>query len=148
MPEDWTPEQIQVARNLCAICWRRRMDAGSRGIPPLLMLSVCLQEEGLNPNAVGDAGQSFGIFQLYQPVHPGTAGAAVDPWRDYDYVEVRARWELTYGQLGGDAAWADIANRPAFVEQFAPAAQGSIAWPAGYGALRYAEAIDVLEVCS
>jgi hypothetical protein len=82
--------------------------------------------------------------------HPGTAFLATNPWYDYGYPEVRARWESSYASLGGDTAWAaiSVSSRGDFLAQFAPAAQGSIAWPVGLGQTRYIQAIDVLEAVS
>lgn len=42
-----------------------RQSAISHGIDPNVALAVFKQESGLNPNAVGDGGRSFGVAQLY-----------------------------------------------------------------------------------
>lgn len=42
--------------------------AGFRGIQIPVMIAIGLAESGLNTDTVGDNGQSFGIWQIYQPV--------------------------------------------------------------------------------
>lgn len=44
-------------------------------------LAVSKCESGLNKNAVGDQGKSFGIFQIHLPAHPAISKEqALDPW--------------------------------------------------------------------
>lgn len=140
----WTADQLQVARDLVAIA-RKYAD-----VPPLLMLAVCIQESSLSAGAVGDVslGGSYGPFQLYTGAHPGAALLGSNPWYDFGYPEVRDRWRQTYASLGGDSAWAALGGRGTFLEQFAPAAQGSIAWSGGLGAVRYNDALSALEAVS
>lgn len=123
--------------------WNR---ASSVKIPPLVHVAVCLQESNLNPALTGDNGQSPGIFQIYQIAHPNTDQLAINPYADYGYYIVRPQWETAWQQLNGDSVWPLIANRAAFLEQFAPLAQGSIAWPPGTGLERYSEAVALWEL--
>lgn len=47
---------------------------------PHFALRVAKCESGLNQNAVGDHGHSFGIWQIYLPAHPDiTKSQALDP---------------------------------------------------------------------
>ena len=39
--------------------------ANSYGIPPIIWEDIAYVESGFNPNAVGDSGSSFGLFQLH-----------------------------------------------------------------------------------
>lgn len=49
--------------------------------------SVLTCESGLNPNAVGDNGHSFGLAQIYMPAHPEiTKEQALDPYFAVDYL--------------------------------------------------------------
>ena len=138
---DWSAVQIQVARNIIAIAMKYK------DVPPLLHLAVCLQESGLDPDAAGDNGQSFGPHQIYTVAHPGiTREVATSPWYDYAYPEMQERWAAAFAPLAD--AWATPAERPALLDRFAPAAQGSIAWPAGLAQTRYAQAVALLELCS
>lgn len=50
------------------------------GAGPEEMLAVARCESGLRPDAIGDNGTSFGIFQIHLPAHPSiTKDQAVDP---------------------------------------------------------------------
>ena len=45
--------------------------AASVGFPdPALAAAVAMAESGGNPLALGDAGTSFGLWQIHQPAHP------------------------------------------------------------------------------
>lgn len=44
------------------------VDAGFKGIQIPVMIAIAMAESGLNTDALGDSGQSFGLFQIYQPV--------------------------------------------------------------------------------
>lgn len=52
--------------------------AKEEGVDPALALSVAQIESGFNPNAVGDNGNSFGLFQIHRPSHPDYKGGT-DP---------------------------------------------------------------------
>lgn len=52
--------------------------AKEEGVDPALALSVAQIESGFNPNAVGDNGNSFGLFQIHKPSHPDYKGGT-DP---------------------------------------------------------------------
>jgi hypothetical protein len=140
----WTDDQLRAARNLVAIADKYKT------VPRLLLLAVCAQESSFNDSAEGDVslGGSFGPFQLYSGAHQAAAVLGLDPWYDYGFPEIMARWAQSYAAVGGDTAWAVIGDRAGICEQFAPQAQGSIAWPAGLGAQRYADALSILEAVS
>ncbi len=142
----WTAQQVQTAKEICAIDARWR--AIGVGVPSLLHVAVCMQESSLDPQAIGDNGQSYGIHQIYQVAWPNTWQVALDPYADYAYHIMAKRWHDVFLAMGGDGAWADVSGRPAFVQTAAPRMQGSIQWPAGLGALRYGEAVSVLEYAS
>lgn len=48
------------------------------GVDPAIALAIAQQESGFNPNAVGDNGNSFGLFQIHSPSHPDYKGGT-DP---------------------------------------------------------------------
>lgn len=52
--------------------------AKEEGVDPALALSIAQIESGFNPNAVGDNGNSFGLFQIHKPSHPDYKGGT-DP---------------------------------------------------------------------
>lgn len=52
--------------------------AEEEGVDPALALSIAQIESGFNPNAVGDNGNSFGLFQIHRPSHPDYKGGT-DP---------------------------------------------------------------------
>lgn len=62
--------------------------AQQEGVDPSLALAVAQQESGFNPNAVGDGGNSFGLFQIHQPSHPDYKGGT-NP-------EANARYGIRY----------------------------------------------------
>lgn len=144
----WTLVQVQTAREIVSIARKFRREAGGR-VPDLAMLAGCLQESGLNPQAVGDNGQSFGPFQIYQVAHPDTSELALSPWADYAYGLICfGPWESAWASLSGDTVWQQPSNRPAFLEVFVPRAQSSVPWGTGTGLQRYAEALELLELIS
>lgn len=54
--------------------------AEKHGVDPDVMYTVIFCESGLNPNAVGDGGTSFGLAQIHSPAHPDiTILQALDP---------------------------------------------------------------------
>lgn len=40
------------------------------GVSPLLMLNLAKCESALNPDAIGDKGTSYGLYQIHLPAHP------------------------------------------------------------------------------
>lgn len=62
--------------------------AQQEGVDPSLALAVAQQESGFNPNAVGDGGNSFGLFQIHKPSHPDYKGGT-NP-------EANARYGIRY----------------------------------------------------
>lgn len=54
--------------------------AGFSGDQLVTAVAVALAESGGNPQAVGDQGTSYGLWQIHLPAHPGiTAAQAQDP---------------------------------------------------------------------
>lgn len=145
---EYAPEQLQCAREIRAIAMQFR--ELTEGIPAVVHLSVVAQESAFNPGAynVADPNGSYGPYQLNQSpgAHPGTWFVAVNPWYNYGFPEVYARWRDTWVALGGAAAWSSLndAQRGGFLAVFAPRAQGSIAWTAELGQQRYVEGADIL----
>lgn len=60
--------------------------AKEEGVDPALALSIAHVETGgtFNPNAVGDNGNSFGLFQIHKPSHPDYKGGT-DPEANIRY---------------------------------------------------------------
>lgn len=59
--------------------------AKEEGVDPAIMLAIAQQESGFNPNAVGDDGKSFGLFQIYSSAHPDYKGGT-DPEANTRYA--------------------------------------------------------------
>lgn len=59
--------------------------AKEEGVDPAIMLSIAQQESGFNPNAVGDGGKSFGLFQIHSSAHPDYKGGT-DPEANTRYA--------------------------------------------------------------
>lgn len=59
--------------------------AKEEGVDPAIMLAIAQQESGFNPNAVGDGGKSFGLFQIYSSAHPDYKGGT-DPEANARYA--------------------------------------------------------------
>ncbi len=138
---------MQVVRNILSIA-RRFRERGLCPVSDLAQLAVTKQESDWSEQNPGDMGQSFGPYQIYQAVHADTWQLAINPWADYGFSIMYQRWAQAWNNTGGDAQWSDVASRGTFLETFAPQAQGSIAWYAGLGAQRYAEAVEALELVS
>lgn len=106
--------------------------AGAReqALPPDLLLAMGFVESGLNPDAVGDNGRSFGIFQIFVDAHGGdrTTWSGVDGARRA-ITEMSGRWQQAFVRCGGLGAWQ--ADPVAFLNEFHPLAQGSVPLPAG-----------------
>lgn len=59
-------------------------EANKQGVDPQLALAVAQHESGFNPNAKGDGGKSFGLFQIYTTAHPDYKGG-FDPRENARY---------------------------------------------------------------
>lgn len=59
--------------------------AKEEGVDPAIMLSIAQQESGFNPNAIGDGGKSFGLFQIHSSSHPDYKGGT-DPEANARYA--------------------------------------------------------------
>ena len=144
-----TVAQLVVVKNLLVVA-RTFRASGHCPVPELVHLAVTLQESSWDDQAVNEAdpGGSYGPYQIDQAAHPDTAQLAVSPWANYAFHICAQPWTAAWTQLDGATAWADTAQRGAFLEAFAPLAQGSVAWPAGLGDLRYQVALNALELVS
>lgn len=139
----FSEDEVRVAANVVAVARKYRPLGGP---PELVHLAVTLQESGWDEGAAGDAGESFGPYQLYLAAHPAlTSSIATSPWYDYGYPEMAGRWKASWTAYEGVWQRADTDERATILEAFAPAAQGSIAWSPGLGASRYATALLMLE---
>lgn len=119
--------------------------AATTNLPPHGLLAIGLQESSLDPNAVGDNGQSYGVFQIYLPAH----GGAPETWSGLDGLErsmqeMRTRWVSTFAAAGG---WAAFVHDPQmFLLRWAPAAQGSVPWTSAIAAQRLGQALVLRDV--
>lgn len=95
------------------------------GLPPLLLLALGLGESSLDPEAVGDNGQSFGVFQIHVPVHGGPPGRWTGIPGTKAAMELMApRWRNAWATSGGSDKWGRDASL--FLWLFWPVAQGAI----------------------
>jgi TP901 family phage tail tape measure protein len=104
--------------------------ANQYGLPPALVAAMAWHESGGgNLNAVGDSGNSFGLFQMHVPAHGGSAETWTGVQGAYRGAAVMSgRWISAFNRLGGAAAY--NADPEGFLMRWAPQAQGSIAWDA------------------
>lgn len=84
--------------------------ARKTGADPYTLLATAMVESGLNPNAVGDGGSSYGLFQMHVG---GAGGSSHDSARRYldPSVAVENRARAFRGGSGG--AFAASVQRPA-----------------------------------
>lgn len=84
--------------------------ARKTGADPYTLLATAMVESGLNPNAVGDGGSSYGLFQMHVG---GAGGSSHDSARRYldPNVAVENRARAFRGGSGG--AFAASVQRPA-----------------------------------
>lgn len=84
--------------------------ARKTGADPTTLLATAIVESGLNPNAVGDGGSSYGLFQMHVG---GAGGSSHDSARRYldPSVAVENRARAFRGGSGG--AFAASVQRPA-----------------------------------
>ena len=59
-------------------------EARKQGVDPKLALAIAQHESGFNPNARGDGGKSYGLFQIYTTAHPDYKGG-FDPQKNAEY---------------------------------------------------------------
>lgn len=99
--------------------------AQQKGIDPYLALATAIQESKLNPQAVGDNGTSFGLFQLHQGGELGnlTADQAFDPQTNANVaLSEFANMKASNPSLSG-GAWAAASQRPANPTAYANSVQ-------------------------
>lgn len=95
------------------------------GLPPLLLIALGMGESSLDPEAVGDGGQSFGVFQIHVPAHGGPPGRWTGIAGTKAAMELMGpRWRNAWVLSGGGDKWGRDASL--FLWLFWPAAQGSI----------------------
>lgn len=83
---------------------------------PTLAVATALQESGLDPQAVGDQGTSFGLFQLHRGGELGslTPTEAFDPRTNAAVaLQTFERTEAKYGTFNDPGALAAASQRPA-----------------------------------
>lgn len=94
------------------------------GIDPALALATARQESGFRPDAVGDAGCSFGLYQANRCGGAGT-GIAVDQLVDPEWnarqFAGRIRGQLAAGFQGSPGELAAAAQRPYDARAYADA---------------------------
>lgn len=139
--------QRRVCRNIVGVARSFRLQR-LWDIPDLLVLSVCRQESDWDDTALGDNGESYSVFQIYQIAHPNTWQRALDPWSNYAADVIYQQWQKTWLDMNGPTVWQSIIGRGSFIERFAPEAQGSVSWPVGNGDLHYAASVSMLEMIS
>lgn len=99
--------------------------AQKAALPPLLLLALGLGESSLDPEAVGDGGQSYGVYQIHVPAHGGPPGRWTGiAGAQAAMAQMHDRWRNAFGVAGGQEAWE--ANPAAFLAAWWPRAQGSI----------------------
>jgi len=94
--------------------------AGRYGVPQRVIEAVARTESSLNPRAVGDDGESYGMFQMYRP----TA-------RRYGVVNMTDLWDPAYATDRAVAYMADIIrdqrglNLPFFYSEYNSGSPGA-----------------------
>lgn len=68
-------------------------EADKNRVNPALVLAIAERESGLDPNAIGDQGRSFGLMQLY--IEGAGAEYKDDPYKLLD-IETNIRVGCTY----------------------------------------------------
>jgi hypothetical protein len=118
-------------------------EAVAQQLPPLLLLALAHGEGGLRrPFPVGDGGTSFGPFQVHVPAHGGTREHWENPVNAIRLMV--SRWRRAFQAAGGWLAW--WYDKYAFIERWAPDAQGSVAWTPDKARRCVGEACDTLEL--
>lgn len=98
--------KAQPSSNYTAIQQMIINKALQKGIDPALALALVQRESNFNPNAIGDSGKSFGLFQIHTPDHPGYKGG-LNPEANAEYGLNLLKSHLD--RYGGDidkALWA------------------------------------------
>lgn len=141
-------EEITVARDVKAVA-EKFAASGLCNVPVLAHLAITRQESGWKSDALNadDPNGSYGPYQINQQAHANTAQLAISPWADFAFYIMAAQWEQEWTPEI-EQLWTNPATRGLALEKFAPAAQGSVAWPQGLGDMRYSEALQMLELLS
>lgn len=103
--------------------------ARSLGVPADLAIATAQVESGLDPNAVGDSGTSFGLFQLHQGGELGslTPQQAFDP-RTNAQVALSEFAQVQQQHPGADPGWiAAWSQRPADPSGYASKVDAALA---------------------
>lgn len=83
------------------------------GFDPKMANNVIFCESGWNTRAIGDSGQSWGLWQINQPTHP-TGEIAFDPILSTEYaIELLKKngwspWSCWYKVRGLPVPWAPL----------------------------------------
>lgn len=104
-------------------------EADRVGLPPLLILSLAVQEGGLRPpfptgDLDLDSRGSCGFAQIYVVVHGHDCAYWQDPLNDMR--EMESRWLFYFNAYGGWDAWSN--DQYTFLQNAIPSMQGSISW--------------------
>jgi len=75
----------------------------NNGVPASIWRRAAAVESSYDTAAVGDAGKSFGLFQLHQPAHPALAGKTAEQLQD---INLQANFMLYEFQSGYSKALA------------------------------------------
>lgn len=96
---------------------------GLNGAQIRAMIATARQESGLDPNAVGDGGTSFGLFQHHIGGAGGSTRASAQRYLDpLTSIRERAKWFREYDIRGGKGAAA--LQRPADPSGYAASVDG------------------------
>lgn len=96
------------------------------GIPPAVMFATAQQESGLNPQAVGDQGTSFGLFQEHEGGELTSVAFAENP---VDAAQKAAQTFAAARAQMPNATWGQIvaaAQRPANQAAYAQSVNGML----------------------
>lgn len=98
--------------------------ARQTGADPLTLLATAIVESGLNPNAVGDGGSSYGLFQMHVG---GAGGASHQSARRYLDPQAAVENRARYFRGGSGGSFAASVQRPADPSGYARKVDGVIA---------------------
>jgi hypothetical protein len=145
----FSTEQLAVANNVLAIARKYRSVCG---VPELAHLAVTYQESGWSEGAVNpaDPSGSFGPYQQNGQAWPPAPYIGPDPWFDYGFGRDGAGgwsgWRDAWAAHG--QGWETPSLRTTVLQNFAPAAQGSVSWSVDIAERAYSAAFEMLELLS
>lgn len=141
----FSADQLRVAGNVLAIARKYQQVTG---VPPLAHLAVTYQESNWSEDAVNqsDPDGSYGPYQQNGAAWSPSAIVGPDPWFDYGFARLRDAWTQAWAAHG--QGWETPSLRSSVLQNFAPAAQGSIGWTVQQADDAYAAALAALELLS